>query len=682
MFCHILIGCPSSGKSTLAATIQKANPNYQIVSTDAIRGDLFGDPTIQGNWSRVEAEVFAQIDTYLSKGYPVIYDATNAKRPWRMGLLQHLRQYSEVEWLGWHLKTSLKTCLRWNQQREKSVPEGVIHRMFQGLKTFPPIAAEGFATVYDLNPNLKTDLFAQFEDKKSQFSRTIVNRQNRIQKITRHAYSDLLDFERLMYLIHLLLAYPGIGNLQGTDPETVKTVLGKRRQQFPTEIDEICAFMSKVVDPIYADPNAIAQNLNWLEANGVIGQADVCRDLKIALQEDSDQPTHSYSDLEPFQRLIQTIRLIIQEPFIWKKELGGTLNSLVERMREEHLVTNDSRDRLRKDIEKALKPYGILPEFPMKRGYFAGTAVLSQPDLIKVFQILETQVKHLEDPIALPVYETFADRMKAAKFIDSDQYPVRAIHNHNLVDGQMLPDASLAKDSKEVESAIAQGQLLELGRLPGSGTFSPEPDALFRAYPLQLVFHHIGWYLGFEHYEGAKKGLLQFERLDRLFLGKPQNKARSRNAQHKSLQRLIKLYQSSGGIFLGIDPNLQKQYLSSDPSQREQVEVMIELWFSEAIFPFISEGTQRFPQRQMKMSQPLNRDFMRQNRALFSLRKTHDPHFPHRFRVYLPQWSLDDVDLHRWILGFGGEAKVVKPDRLRDALKRKGKAILEAMTAN
>ncbi|MDR9404229.1 MAG: AAA family ATPase, partial [Halothece sp. Uz-M2-17] len=45
MFCHILIGCPSSGKSTLAASIQKANPNYQIVSTDAIRADLFGDAT-------------------------------------------------------------------------------------------------------------------------------------------------------------------------------------------------------------------------------------------------------------------------------------------------------------------------------------------------------------------------------------------------------------------------------------------------------------------------------------------------------------------------------------------------------------------------------------------------------------------------------------------------------------
>jgi len=65
MFCHILIGCPSSGKSTLARAIRDADPNYQIVSTDAIRGDLFGDSTIQGNWSRIEAEVFSQIKIHL-----------------------------------------------------------------------------------------------------------------------------------------------------------------------------------------------------------------------------------------------------------------------------------------------------------------------------------------------------------------------------------------------------------------------------------------------------------------------------------------------------------------------------------------------------------------------------------------------------------------------------------------
>ncbi len=682
MFCHILIGCPSSGKSTLARAVQKANPKYRIVSTDAIRADLFGDATLQGNWSKVEAEVFSQIKTHLSAGYPVIYDATNAKRPWRIGLLNHLRQYQEVEWLGWYLKTPLKTCLSWNQQRDGAVPEGVIHRMSASLKMFPPIAAEGFTTVYDLNPKLKTSLLEQFHDKQSQFSRTVVNRQNRIQNITRHAYSDLLAFERLMYLLHILLTYPGAGNLQNTDPETLEAVIGKRRKQFPTELDEICALMSQIADPIYADPSAIAADLRWLEENGIIGSTDLRDDLKITVNEQSEQPTHSYSDLEPFQRLIQTIRLIIQEPLIWKQELGGTLNSFVERMREENLVRDDSRDRLRKDIEKVLKPYGILPDFPMKRGYFAGTAVLSQPDLIKVFRVLERQAKYLADPIALQVYETFAQRLKSAKLIEVDPYPVRAIYNRNLVDPEMVSDSALAKQSERVESAIAQGELLELGRLPERGTFDPKAKKRFLAYPLQIIFHQMGWYLGFEHDQGAKKGLLQFERLDRLFLGKPQAKNRSRSAQNKSLKHLIDLYQSSGGIFLGHDPHLQQQYLMAQASARKEVEVVIEIWFSDQIFPFISEGTQRFPLEQIKMSQPFNRDLMRKNRSLFSLRKTGNPQFPHRFRVYLPQWSLEDIDLHRWILGFGGEAKVVNPESLRSELQRKGQAILDAMMSD
>ncbi len=682
MFCHILIGCPSSGKSTFARAIQDTDPNYQIVSTDAIRGDLFGDSTIQGNWSRIEAEVFSQIETHLSAGYPVIYDATNAKRPWRMGLLQHLHQYSEVEWFGWHLKTPLKTCLQWNRKRQNPVPEGVIHRMLEALKIFPPIAAEGFATVYDLNPKLKTSLIEQFQYKQSQFSRTVINRQNRTQNITRHAYSHLLDFERLMYLIRLVLTYPGIGNLQKTDPETVKTVIGKRRKQFPTEIDEICAFMSQIADPIYADPSAIAQDLKWLEENGVIGPTDLSRELKITRHENSEQPTHSYSDLEPFQRLIQTIRLIIQEPFIWKRELGGTLNSLVERMREENLVTDNSRDRLRKDIEKVLKPYGILPEVPMKRGYFAGTAVLSQPDLIKVFQLLATQVQHFDDPIGLEVYEKFEQRMKSAKLTDSDQYPVRAVHHPHPINQPILSEASLAKNTETVESAIAQGQLLELGYLTSGEVSHSEVEKTFDAYPLQIVFHKIDWYLGFEHYQGSKKGLLEFVRLNQLFLRKPQTQYRSRNAQHKSLQRLLRLYQASAGIFLGHDPNQQQQYLSPKASQRQPVEVMMELWCSDTAFKFISEGTPRFPWQQVKMSQPFNRDLMRTNWSIFSLRKTPDPEFSHRFRVYLPQWSLQDLDLHRWILGLGGEAKVVKPDQLREELQRKGQAIMQAMTAN
>ena len=46
--CHMFIGIPASGKSTLA---QKIAPtiNAEILSTDKIREELYGDETVQGS---------------------------------------------------------------------------------------------------------------------------------------------------------------------------------------------------------------------------------------------------------------------------------------------------------------------------------------------------------------------------------------------------------------------------------------------------------------------------------------------------------------------------------------------------------------------------------------------------------------------------------------------------------
>ncbi len=60
LICHFLIGIPGSGKSTFAAQLAKLG-NYRIVSTDAIRQQLYGDAIIQGEWSEVEELVISQI---------------------------------------------------------------------------------------------------------------------------------------------------------------------------------------------------------------------------------------------------------------------------------------------------------------------------------------------------------------------------------------------------------------------------------------------------------------------------------------------------------------------------------------------------------------------------------------------------------------------------------------------
>lgn len=147
---HFLIGSPGSGKSIFAQQLIKLNPTARIVSTDAIRALLFGDESIQGDWSLVEQNVLSQIREAFNAGCPVIYDATNAKREWRQSILGQVSR-SDVQWIAWYLQTPLALCKAWNQQRQRQVPETVIEELYQALQDNPPQQSEGFIAVNTLS---------------------------------------------------------------------------------------------------------------------------------------------------------------------------------------------------------------------------------------------------------------------------------------------------------------------------------------------------------------------------------------------------------------------------------------------------------------------------------------------------------------------------------------------------
>jgi len=145
---HFLIGPPGSGKSTLANHLTKLG-KYHLVSTDQIRQELYGDMNIQGEWMEIEAKVISQIVQAIAQGDAVIYDATNAKRSWRLDLLQKINFAAgcSVGWVGWYLKTPIAVCRTWNQQRTRQVSEEIIENMSKSLQDFPPVPAEGFIVV-------------------------------------------------------------------------------------------------------------------------------------------------------------------------------------------------------------------------------------------------------------------------------------------------------------------------------------------------------------------------------------------------------------------------------------------------------------------------------------------------------------------------------------------------------
>jgi len=695
LICHVLIGCPASGKSTLAGELAQLG-NYKIVSTDAIRQTLYGDATIQGEWLEIEQYLLQQIQDAIASGQPIIYDATNAKRCWRMSLLIQLHRCSPSSptsemgfgdqtptipssplWIGWHLKTPLSTCLRWNKQRSRQVPDSVIECLYQSLHQFPPLAAEGFAAVYPVTPVKGKFDIGQIQTKIQRLRRSQVNRTNRTQhgQIQLHRYSRLLDFDRLLHLISLILAYPGIGNLQQMAPKRLESLLGTV-PEFATSVAEICAVMAKCKGSIYAVPDAIADDLHWLTENGLIGYPIGDRPIQVEPLPGTISATHPYSDCEPFQRLLATIRFILHHPFL-ENTCGGNLPTLVEALKTEGILVGDAVDTVRKDIEKILKPYKLLPNTPMRQGYFLGTALLWRHELKQVFAVLQSQAQSFDDPVALETYELFRDRITSSKLDITEVYPVRAIAHQSMVDIDSLPPSALARNLDQLEDAIASGKLLELNRHRGGGRFPGDQEGFFTAWCLQIVFYNHAWYVAFEQEQKGNSGnLFRFERLDRLFIGQPQTITRSRQAQVRSLNKLNRLHEASAGLFLGNSVKDQQQFLSPKKTERAAVEIRVELWFNDSIFPFICEGTKRYPPGQMKMSPPLgNKPTSRRLKSIFSLSPSPDPEFPHRFQVTFPKWSLEDVDLWRWVAGFGGNVKVVQPQPLIEKIQDIGAGI-------
>lgn len=670
--CHMLIGPPGSGKTTLAHHLQGLIPHSCLIATDQIRQQLYGDPAIQGAWPQIQAIVEERVKQAIHQGQPIIYDATNARRVWRMTLLRDLADL-QIPWVGWHLTTPLATCLEWNRQRPRWVATAVVEALHQDLNQFPPQAAEGFIAIYALNPCQGFDKVA---GRLQRLGRSPTNRRNRTghRQVQWHRYSSLLAFDRLMHLISLLVQYPGLGDLHRQDPDQLATLLGSSPPSHLDSLGEICAVLGQQRGEIYADPTAIAQDLSWLDNNGLLSPTPQVNPLDLPPAPPSPINPHPYADWEVFQRLINLIRFIAHHPYCWQAETGSSLKSLVQAMQQQGVMAGDRQAALRKDIEQVLKPFGILPSFRLRRGYFLGSGILSERELLRVASLLQSQVKHIQDPAALNLLSTLKTRLHSSQRDLEQLYPVRAIGNRTIINPDLLPREAIARDPERLEADIETGQLLELNRFVGVGRFTDPPTGFFQAWPLQIIFHNIAWYLGYEIATGPQAGLLQFERLDRLFRGHPLCQQRPQVAQRQALQRLQRLYLASGGLYLGNDPQQQGQFLSPDPQVRATTTLVLELWFTDSIFAFISEGTQRFPREQMKMSPRLTPNSSPAE-SLFCLTRSPDPLHPHRFQVQLPLWASEDRDLWRWILGFEDGVKVVAPEMMVEKVKAAAVAI-------
>jgi predicted kinase len=296
-----LIGAAASGKSTaariLARHLQRPDqPHVRIISSAAIRQELYGDPSTLGCWAEVEAEIHRQLCLALAGGETVILDACYVKRSFRLAITQALVLPMAVQWVGWWLDTPLAQCLHWNLSRAHPVPELVIHKHCAHLLQAGPTPhrQEAFALVVRLQTGQGVPLETLIPRHLADLEPCIRRAANRDAAHQLHGYSRLLDQERLLYLIHLLSRYPKL--TATTAPEPVATKGGsaarKRQKRGAQRLDSsnppgdaadgamedllaplppgglaerAAALLGRLHGACYGDPAAVALDLDWLE---------------------------------------------------------------------------------------------------------------------------------------------------------------------------------------------------------------------------------------------------------------------------------------------------------------------------------------------------------------------------------------------------------------------------------
>lgn len=148
----MLVGPSGCGKSTWAKSFSKNQKRqYTILSSDAIRGELWGDENDQQNPAKVFEVLHQRVREALRQGNNVIYDATNLNAKRRKNYLKQLKQQMaadgiEVEYNVILIATDFEQCCRNNYARDRKVSREVIHRQFLQIQI--PIHNEGWKNIF------------------------------------------------------------------------------------------------------------------------------------------------------------------------------------------------------------------------------------------------------------------------------------------------------------------------------------------------------------------------------------------------------------------------------------------------------------------------------------------------------------------------------------------------------
>ena len=126
----MLIGVSGVGKSTFAKQLKDAGEIDLIISSDALRAELFGDENEQNHNNELFNELHNRIRKALKEGKRVCYDATNLSSKRRMNFLKNISDLDVIKECIMFI-ASFDLCVFSQLNRERQVPVDVIKKQIK-----------------------------------------------------------------------------------------------------------------------------------------------------------------------------------------------------------------------------------------------------------------------------------------------------------------------------------------------------------------------------------------------------------------------------------------------------------------------------------------------------------------------------------------------------------------------
>lgn len=145
----LLVGLPSSGKTTYAGKYIAKHDNAIHLSSDKIRAELWGDEATQGDNNEVFSLMQSRAIDALNNGYNVVYDCTNMTRKDRACIISVCPKFAKIE--AHVIFSPIKTCIERDAARERTVGKEVIDKMLKRFQA--PYYDEGIDEIKVILPD-------------------------------------------------------------------------------------------------------------------------------------------------------------------------------------------------------------------------------------------------------------------------------------------------------------------------------------------------------------------------------------------------------------------------------------------------------------------------------------------------------------------------------------------------